>query len=355
MTIPTDQAETTASDASDLTADQQIAELLAEELPLGDDAEENPSEDELNESLPQEKAEADDEESEAEENQEEAEEATTWAGALGLDENQIILDESGNFKGVMTKVEGKTQEVDLKELLKGYQIDSYNTLKQEAFTAEKQKFEQHANQQAQVLNQRIQQASGYVSNLEQQLVGEFQGIDWDQLRLADPAEYAARRQDYAVRYNEVQQMAQGIANEHQHLQQEHANQTQQANYTRLQSEAQLALQEKPEWSDPSVRANDMAEMGALIKNYGYTEKEIEGISDHRVIRMIDDLRAYHAIKKEGKPKLTKKVPRYVKPMANRKAGSNTKAKQLDKLYKKAAGSSNKKLKDAAIEQLLMNS
>lgn len=355
MPTPTEQAETPVSETSDLTADQQIQDLLVDEFE--EEAEDTtPTETEKDETLPQEEAETEDEQSEDKADQEEAEEAATWAEALGLDDSQIVLDDDGNFKSVITKVEGKTQQVDLKELVKGYQIDSYNTLKSEALTAERQRFEQQANQQAAELQQRIGQANALVSNMEQQIVGEFNSIDWEQLRQADPAEYAAQRQDYAVKYNNVQQMTQNIQLEQQHLQQEQANKVQQANNARLQSEAQLVLKEHPEWENPEVRDKELGSMRGLLQDkYGYTAEEISRVDDHRIIKIAGDLQAYHAIKKEGAPKLEKKVPKYSKPISNRKSGRNTKAKKLDTLYKKAAGSSNRKLKDDAIEQLLLNS
>lgn len=270
MPTPTEQAETPVSETSDLTADQQIQDLLVDEFE--EEAEDTtPTEPEKDETLPQEEAETEDEQSEDKADQEEAEEAATWAEALGLDDSQIVLDDDGNFKSVITKVEGKTQQVDLKELVKGYQIDSYNTLKSEALTAERQRFEQQANQQAAELQQRIGQANALVSNMEQQIVGEFNSIDWEQLRQADPAEYAAQRQDYAVKYNNVQQMTQNIQLEQQHLQQEQANKVQQANNARLQSEAQLVLKEHPEWENPEVRDKELGSMRGLLQDkYGYT-------------------------------------------------------------------------------------
>jgi len=360
MTTPTEQSATTESETSDLTPDQQIAELLMdEETPSEEEAEPtNPEQTEDEDSLPQEEeTEAEEEAAEESENQEEAEdkEPETWATALGLDESQVVLDDNDNFVGVMTKVEGKTKQVDLKELVKGYQIDTYNTKKSEALTADRQRFEQMAQQQAEEMGNRMQHASGLVTTLEEQLVGEFQGVNWEQLRASDPAEYSALRQDYAVRYNQVKQMAVGIQQQQSQLQQQKQQEFREANNKRLQQEVDLVLQAKPAWNDPDVRVKAMTEMGGFITKYGYSDQEIAAISDHRVIRMIDDLMAYNSIKKEGMPKLNKKVPKYVKPLANRKTGGNTKAKKLDKLYQKASASKDRKLKDNAIEQLLLNS
>lgn len=344
--------EQTETPESELSQDKQIENLLSDEFETGEA--ENPVKPVEDEStLPQEETPTEDDKSEEEANQEEAEEATTWASALGLSDDQIVLDDDGNFKSVITKVEGKTQEVDLKELVKGYQIDSYNKLKTEALQAERQRFEQMANQQAQVLQQRVQEASAYVNNLEEQIVGEFQSIDWEALRGADPAEYAARRQDYALKYSQIKQQKDNIQQaQYQEQQQQRAN-AEKSRFMYLQNEAQQALKEKPEWNDPKVRVQAMSEMAEVIKTYGFNEQEIAALSDHRYINMVDDLRAYHAIKKEGKPKLEKKVPKFVKPLASKPR--NTKGKKLDKLYKKAADSGSVKLKDAAIEQLLLNS
>lgn len=347
----------TATDVSEMSEEDQITELLTQSGETGNIDEEAKADPVEDEATQEDEAEEDDQ-SETEESTQEAaddeDEETTWGKALGLDDEQIVLDEQGNFKGIKTKVEGEVQQVDLKELVKGYQLDQYNTNRSKAMAEERKQFEQYAEQQAQALQQRVQQAETLVSSLEQQLVGEYESVDWEQLRVADPAEYAARRQDFAVRYNQVKQMEAHAQEEHRALTEQQQQRQQQANYAHLQQEAQKALEIKPEWVDPDVRVKAMNDMGQFLQGkYGYGPDEVAGITDHRVIRLIEDAMAYQSIKKGSAPKLSKPVPKFQKPGSGKK--STTKQSQLNKLYKKAAASSNRELKDDAITQLLLNS
>jgi hypothetical protein len=358
MNMPPESKSTNeATDQSELSTDDQITELLMGSGETGDTDEEAQAAPESEEQdAPQ-----DDKDEEAnkpetsESKQEDAEEeAATWGQALGLDDSQIVLDDNGNFTGVMTKIEGETKQVDLRELVKGYQLDSYNTNRSKAMADERKQFEEYAKTQAQTLHKQMEEATGLVDLYKQQLVGEYDSINWEGLRAADPAEYAARRQDFAVKYNQVQQAAEGLKQEQQQTAQQAAYQAQQVNYQRMQQEAQKALEAKPEWTDPEVRVKAINNMGEFIQNkYGYSPEEVAGITDHRVIGLIEDAMAYQAIKTKSGPKLKKAVPKFQKPGG----GNHVNAKQsaLNKLYKKAAASSSRDLKDDAITQLLMNS
>ena len=44
--------------------------------------------------------------------------------------------------------------------------------------------------------------------LQNKLTQEFQSIDWDRLRVTDPAEWAAKQQEFAQRNQELQQAGQ---------------------------------------------------------------------------------------------------------------------------------------------------
>ena len=131
-------------------------------------------------------------------------------------------------------------------------------------------------------------------------------------------------------------------------------QMQQNNAQILQAEAQKTLDMRPEWTDPDIRGKAMSDMSDFVqKQYGYTPDDMQRISDHRVFNMIEDAMAYQAIKTNSKPKIKKAVPKFQKPGGHKPAGG--KKAKLDKLYKKAAASSDRKVKDDAITQLLLNS
>ena len=54
------------------------------------------------------------------------------------------------------------------------------------------------------LRSRAEGLHGLTTMLEDQLVGEYNGVDWESLRSADPAEYTALRQDFSDRAKDLQ-------------------------------------------------------------------------------------------------------------------------------------------------------
>ena len=54
--------------------------------------------------------------------------------------------------------------------------------------------------------------------VEEQLVSEFNGIDWDRLRAENPSEWSAMRQEYAERAQKIQQIQSQVGSQQKELQ-----------------------------------------------------------------------------------------------------------------------------------------
>ena len=150
---------------------------------------------------------------------------------------------------------------------------------------------------------------------EQTLLAEYNGIDWDSLRMTEPGEWAALQQQFNQRALQIQQVKDLAGQESQRLTQEQQQQQQKSLQDRAAGELQKMMADNPTWSDQTVMAKDIGEVGAFLRNqYGFTDQEIADNIDHRLMRMFKDAMAFHAgTKAITDKKVPANVPKFVKP------------------------------------------
>lgn len=229
----------------------------------------------------------------------------TLAAALGLPEDALEYDEEGNvvFNAV---IDGEATKVKMQDLVKSYQLEGHVNKKSMQLESDRREFETTRDQAYNHLTQKITVANNLICAVEQQLMGELQGIDWDTLRATDPAEWAATRQYYTERVQWLEQlktqtgsMQKGLTEEQQKAQQDKYN-------AFMQGEVQKMIQDNPAWKDQAVMAKEVGEVGKfLVDKYGFTTEEIANHMDARMMRMVRDAMQFA----NGKDTLkTKKVP-----------------------------------------------
>lgn len=229
----------------------------------------------------------------------------TLAAALGLPEDALEYDEEGNvvFNAV---IDGEATKVKMQDLVKSYQLEGHVNKKSMQLESDRREFETTRDQAYDHLTQKITVANNLIGAVEQQLMGELQGIDWDTLRVTNPAEWAATRQYYTERVQWLEQMKaqtgsvqKGLTEEQQKAQQDKYN-------AFMQGEVQKMIQDNPAWKDQAVMAKEVGEVGKfLVDKYGFTPDEIANHMDARMMRMVRDAMQFA----NGKDTLkTKKVP-----------------------------------------------
>ena len=182
------------------------------------------------------------------------------ANELGLDGDKLALSEDGEIM-VKLKVNGEEQAVDLKEAIAGTQYMKANEEKARVLAEDRKTFQSERKQVAQAYQQQLQQIQGVGEMLQSKLTQEFQSIDWDRLRVTDPAEWAAKQQEFAQRNQELQQAGHdaGPADEG-HKQDQVAQVEAQERAEILQSERQLMIDSNPGWEDEDKMKSDLKEI-----------------------------------------------------------------------------------------------
>lgn len=279
-------------------------------------------------------------------------EEVTWSKVLGVDDKHVVLDDNGDFAAIKVKVDGKESEVKLPDLIAGYQTAKYNTQKSQALSEEVKQFTSLKDSVVQAYTSKLESVNKLTQYLEQSILRDFSGIDWDRLRAENPGEYAAAVQDLNIRKAELQKVYTTVEQEKQSELQALTAAQQAQIQQRLNSEIEKALEKNPTWSDPTVFKKDVEEMQSFVgEAYGFTPAEFETIHDHRLLELVKDAMRYKKNMQIAAEKLQKPVPKFQSPQT-RKAKPVSKLDLLTKQAKAANGYRKTELQTDAIAQLL---
>lgn len=352
-TLTLEKADEPSVDATD-----EIAALLA-----GD--EETESEDPKDEETQTEESTTDDEEEsneEAEGGDEEEEETTleavadddtTWETVLGVEDGKLSYDEKGDINGVNVKVDGETSTISMADLIVGYQTNKSVTQRSQAFAEEKKTFEGHKEQTEQLYASKLQSVDALTKHFEQQLIGEYDNVNWEELRTKDPAEYAAARQDFSTKAGELKKIQEAINNDMVEATKESQKKQFENSQEYMKTQFNLMIEKNPEWSDETVRNTAKDSYKKFVsEQYGFNDQEFDSVFDARLIELIKDAKNYREGLKVASKKKVKPVPKFQKSRGT----SVKKASKLDKLTAashKAHGEEKRELQKSAVAELLI--
>ena len=257
------------SEAEPAPAKSQPAPAETEEVEASvEDVEETPSYD-------GEAAETDEVEASSEEDATEAAEVDEDGSESELSDDTLVT----------VKIDGKTQQVTLKEAREGYQRQADYSRRMNALREEVQQFEAVRQQ---VQTERSQYET-LIPALRQQLEQLMpQEPDWEKLHREDPLNYPLIRdqwRDYQERLAATRAEQERLS----YLRQ----QEEQAQLRKIVEEGQKWLTEKnPEWRD----AKKWDEARSKLKDYGrkigYTDEELAQAYDPRALLVLDKARKY---------------------------------------------------------------
>lgn len=131
----------------------------------------------------------------------------------------------------------------------------------------------------------------------------YNRTDWAGLRHTNQAEYAALQQDFRSQFEAAKYQESIAAQQFE----DHQLQNQKIQQERL-------FEIMPELKDEKVRADTVTQITAFASKYGITPKEIDTVSDHRIMRLLIDSSRSETAKVKAKSKqVEKKAPKTTKP------------------------------------------
>jgi hypothetical protein len=202
-------------------------------------------------------------------------------------DEDVDEDEAEDEQQFTVKIDGKDVAVSLDELQKGYSRTEDYTRKTQALAQERKSAQAEL---AQVRTERAQYAQ-LLGALQEQLQQSQQPLDMDRLREEDPIEWVRQRE--MQRENNEKMLA--IQSEQQRVNQAEQVVKQQQMQAFLQSQKEQLLTVVPQLSDPKFA---QAEKGRWIeagKSIGFSEQELNGINDHRVLLALKTIADYNGM------------------------------------------------------------
>jgi len=218
------------------------------------------------------------------------------------------------------KASGEEVEVELDELIKGYQQGTDYTKKSQALAEQRKALEaerqhlEYVKQERQAYAQKLQALDSFLSQ-------QNQGVNLDVLKETDPIGYAVavaeqsqREKQLAVVRNEQQRLAQQQQAEHQASLQNH-----------LRQESEKLTSLIPELATPQGDAV-RKQIRDYAKSVGWTDQELGQLYDSRAVLTLYNGMKYAQLQK-SKPEVTKKLQAAPKMMRSGTSAPPTKSSQ----------------------------
>lgn len=242
---------------------------------------------------------------------------------------------------VNTKIDGIEGQASLAELVKSYQLEGHLNQKSMQLAEMKKAAEAEIQQQKALLQQQIEQGSQLANYLNNELYKDYNAINWQELRETDPAEFAAKRQEFNERYQAIQNAQAQFNYQMQQRQQQEQAESEAKFKEILANERNALLSKLPDWHDKAKAESEQRQIREYLKAEGFGDSEINSLADHRSILVSRKAMLYDQLMK-AKPVVEKKVqtlPKVIKPGTTKsKADINAERRkaQLGKLRKSGA-------------------
>jgi len=197
--------------------------------------------------------------------------------------------------------DGEVVTVSLAELKKSYGLEAAHTRKSQALAREREalRSQLEAEVQASVGQKGLEYQQG-LTQIRQALEKINGEPNWVELRKTlEPGEFLKQKADWEASKAELDQLKRHETEVAEQNQRTQAEQFQK--YRRAEQDKLLAA--VPEWADSEKAKSEQAKLVSVAKQYGFSEQEVLGVTDHRAILLLRDAMRYRELHREpNKPK-----------------------------------------------------
>lgn len=271
-------------------------------------------------------------EAEAEEEQIQFESLDQFADALEMPLDDFM----GNIKATV-KINGAEKTVTLSELRDGYQMEADYRRKTSELAEQRKEFESEREQLTSELSKQFTEAEQLTGLLEQSLLNDYNSVDWNGLRQSDPAEFAAKKQEFNDKYAQIQQVRTQVNDEIRKQYELQQDERQEKLEKILNQEKEKLIEAIPDFGNEEKARVLVGNIQKYLNGFGFTDDEIKQIYDHRHMLIIRDAMAYRDLKTR-QPEVKNKVvnaPKLQKPGGGQKPGEEKVRQQLHAKLRKS--------------------
>ena len=224
---------------------------------------------------------------------------------------------------VPVKIDGKTANVTLKQLVTNHQIGEAAEKRLSTAKERVQSLYQGIEQREGQLQTQLAVAAEMIQKAEDLIDSNAESINWPELRESDPAEYAAKKAEIDERRKNFGQFKIDAAAKYEETVREAQADHIKKNVAYTQGEYQSLLKVLPEWKNNEVAGTEITQIRTYLVNQGFPEEGVRKTSDHKMSLVARKAMLYDEMKAKepaAKKKVTR-VPVVMKP-GTLKSGEN---------------------------------
>lgn len=203
------------------------------------------------------------------------------------------------------KVDGKDEQVPEDELIRGYSRTQDYTRKTMALAQQRKQWEE--TEVAAVRKERAEYAETLTKLTEAITLLHPKEPDWATLRVQlPPDEYAAKRDEW----DGVQKQLSAITAERERVAQQQAEDAQKGFEAHVDDQRMKLIEADPDFGDPTKGPELSKALTTFAKDRGFSEEELNGVADHRLVLLLRDAMRYQEQQKKApaiKTKLEKVI------------------------------------------------
>lgn len=218
------------------------------------------------------------------------------------------------------KAAGEEVEVELDELIKGYQQGTDYTKKSQALAEQRKAIEAERIHLEQVKQER-QAYAQKLQALDSFLTQQNQGVDLEVLKETDPIGYAVA----VAEQNQREKQLAVVRQEQQRIAQQQQAEQQASLQNHLRQESEKLMNLIPELATPQGDAV-RKQIRDYAKSVGWTDEELSSVYDSRAVVSLYKAMKYEQLQK-SKPEVTKKLQAAPKMMRSGTSAPPTKSTQ----------------------------
>ena len=167
------------------------------------------------------------------------------------------------------------------------------------------------------------QANAVVQMAEHELMRDYQSVNWQELREYDPAEFAAKQQEFGQRQNQIQQAKQNALQQMQMAQQQQMMMLQES----LPEQQKALTKLIPSWENESTASAEKAKVAEFLVKAGFKPDEVNNLYDARAVALAYKAMKYDELKSEKTPAKNKVLKIGKKPIKPGKAQSKSEKRE----------------------------
>lgn len=196
------------------------------------------------------------------------------AAILGVEESALDVEDDGSIR-VKTKVDGVEGKAKFQDLLKAYQLGEHADKRAQRAAEAEKAIQARAQQMESAIQERAQAVEAMAKLAGEELLKEYQSVDWNDLKQTDPGRFAALQLEFQGRQQKVVQAINAARGQTAQMSQ----QIEQARQQFVAQEVQRIGELLPDWKDESVRSADQKAIAAAAQKNGVPPMLMEILSN----------------------------------------------------------------------------